>query len=284
MDTTASNDRLPAGRIFALLAVFGTALFMGLLERYGSTSSREVSDTYASLATPAGYTFSIWGIVFAALVVFCLASLDPTNRRVALFDRLSIPIVSMSILASAWVLAFHLHELVLSLVVMTVFVGVAAMAFQVAHAAVNRRESAVYATAPFSLLLGWLAVAAVANVAVLAVSLGAPSVGEGPEIVTLVALGVLTLAASLVASRYADFVLPGAIGWGMFGILVARQYDAPKVAVVALFGSLVVASAAVGAAMDRIGDRVASPKLGDETSRPRARPSLESLHPRDSWV
>lgn len=268
--STSTTRKLPAGRVVALLSVIGTALAMGLLERYGATTSREVSDTYATLATPAPYTFSMWGMVYATLVTFCLVGFDPSMRASLLFDRLTVPIVTMSVLATGWVVAFHAHALFLSLLVMAAFVAIATIAFRMTHAAVENREIGVFATAPFSLLLGWLCVAAVANVAAFLVSLGAPATGEIPEIVTIVALGVLAFAATLVAQRKDDFVFPTAVGWGMFGILVARQYDAPKVAVVALFGALVVGSAATSAATDRIADRVELPTL-DREKKPRRR-------------
>ena len=41
----------------------------------------EVSDTYPSLFTPAGFTFAIWGIIYTSLGIFCVFHMVMTYKR-----------------------------------------------------------------------------------------------------------------------------------------------------------------------------------------------------------
>ena len=263
MEARAAATKVPrsnvpwwAARAVALLAVLANVAVNYLSERTESATragtSREVSDAYPNLFTPAPYAFLIWGVVYASFVAFCVASLLPSQRENVVYDRLALPLVGMNVLASAWLMAFHAHSLVLSSALILLFVLVAADAFLVAHEAVARREIGLFVTGPFSLVFGWICVAAIANGAVLLVSLNVPAFTESAEVATMAMIGAAALTATLVSARFDDFVFPSAVGWATVAILLARRTDAPNVAIAALVGTLLCASAAMGTAFDHI--------------------------------
>ena len=191
--------------------------------------------------TPAPYAFSIWGVVYASFVTFCVASLLPSQRKHRVYDRLAGPLVGMNVLASVWLMAFHAHSLVLSFALILLFVVVAADAFLVAHEAVAREEIPFFFTGPFSIVFGWICVATIANGSVLLVSLSVPAFTESAEVATMAMIGAAAVTAALVSARFNDFVFPSAVGWATVGIVLARRTDAPNVAIAALVGTLLCA-------------------------------------------
>lgn len=53
----------------------GSTIFINYLSNTGfmnNTTIGEVSNNYSSLFTPAGYTFSIWGIIYLLLLAFAI--------------------------------------------------------------------------------------------------------------------------------------------------------------------------------------------------------------------
>lgn len=265
-----------------MLAVVGNAAYGFLSERFGSVTSRAVSDAYPTLFTPAPYTFSIWGVIYATMLTVAVYGLLPGQRENRLFDRLALAMIGMNLAAAAWITAFHAQALVLSVGVIVVFLGFALDAFLNVHAAVERREVSYFVTAPFSLALGWIAVATVADAAATFVSLGVDPYSPSAERTAIVMIGAAALLACLLAARFDDFVLPSVVSWATMGILVARRGEHPDVATAAFFATIISASAAAGSAYERMFPRKISRATGQLTERRSGFPP--ALETRDSWA
>lgn len=64
------NDKI---RQFAVLFSIITMIVMNYLSNagvFGGKTNAEISDKYHTLITPAGYAFSIWGLIFLGLLAF----------------------------------------------------------------------------------------------------------------------------------------------------------------------------------------------------------------------
>lgn len=269
-------------RVAAVMAIVGNATYGFVTERFGSSSSRTVSDAYPTLFTPAPYTFSIWGVIYATMLTIAVYGLLPGQRENRIFDRLALGMVGMNLAAVAWLAAFHAQALVLSVGIIVVFLGFALDAFLTAHVGVARRETSYFVTAPFSLSLGWISVATVANAAATFVSLGVDPFSEASARVAMVMVGLSAVFACLVAARFDDFVLPAVVSWATMGILVARRGEAPDVATTAFFATIVSASVVAGSVYERVFPRRHSGVPGLRTERRSGFPP--ALEPRDSWV
>lgn len=269
-------------RVAAVLAVVGNATYGFLSERFGSVTSRAVSDAYPTLFTPAPYTFSIWGVIYATMLTVAVYGLLPGQRENRLFDRLALGMVGMNLAAAAWITAFHAQALVLSVGIIVVFLGFALDAFSNAHVAVERKEASYFVTAPFSLALGWIAVATVADAAATFVSLGVDPYSPASERTAIVMIGAAAVFACLLAARFDDFVLPSVVAWATMGILVARRGEHPDVATAAFFATIISASAAAGSVYERVFPRKAP--APDERRTERRSGFPPALEARDSWV
>lgn len=97
---------------------------------------------------------------------------------------------------------------------------------------------------PFSIYLGWLTVATVANVSVTLVALGVTGGALAP-FWAAVAIAAATLIGLAVLRRRGDVAFVGVLVWALIGIAVARWGAATLVALIALVAAGVLAAAAL---------------------------------------
>lgn len=247
-----------AWRIAALVAVVLNTAWSYASERlaFGVGSMSEVSDRYHTLVTPAGWAFSIWGAIYASFFAYVLATFRRGERDRLAHDRVLRPLVLANVLAAAWVLVFRLGQLPLSVVVMAAIVATAIVMYRrVSFALEARALGTRWWTVPFALFLGWISVAAVANVAATFAWMGvSPVAPPAPAIamVAIVAVAVLGLTLAVVAR---DAVVPAVIAWATAAIWSEQQLAAPDVAWVAVVVATVTLAAAIGTSLGRQVDR-----------------------------
>ena len=78
-----------AGNIVALAIVIMVNALANIL-RFGGNSTGQVSDKYHSLFTPAGFTFSIWSLIYLLLAAFVVYQSLPSQRENAALARISM--------------------------------------------------------------------------------------------------------------------------------------------------------------------------------------------------
>ncbi len=257
-DHYAAPDRSAAGRLWrwvAAIAVFGN-IFLNYYSQthpFGGQTMRQVSAKYPTLLTPAGYAFSIWGLIFLALAVYAVWQLLPAQQKLSLPDAVAKPLALASVATSAWVVLFAYELILPSVGVMLLILG----CFSAAYGRVRRRVFAEAAPAlagvPFSLYLGWISVAVIINL-----TIGLEQLGLKPNegLSVILALGVLLIAVALalIISRvFRDLVFPLVVAWALAWLWVARMHEVPELGWLALGGAAVTAIAGVG--LSQLGGR-----------------------------
>jgi len=53
-------------------------------------TTAEVSDLYFTLVTPAGYVFSIWGVIYTLLLLFAVFQALPSQRQKPFLQRITV--------------------------------------------------------------------------------------------------------------------------------------------------------------------------------------------------
>ena len=76
----------------------------------------ELSDSFPNLFVPAGLTFSIWGLIYFLLVIYCIVQFKASNQVVIL--NISWLFGISCILNALWIVFWHYEKLPLSLIVM----------------------------------------------------------------------------------------------------------------------------------------------------------------------
>lgn len=215
----------------------------------GALSNGAMSARHPTLLTPAGYAFSIWGVIFSGLVAYAVWQLRPQVGQSPLPARLT-PVLTLAVLATtSWTLAFSYELIGLSLVVMLTLLVLLAVAYARARRLVLAGAAPAWPTWFLSLYLGWIVLATVLNLLFgLRDALGWQW-SAGASLTGC--YGLLILAAGLgvaLAWRGRDALLPLPIAWGLVGTWVAQRGALPGLATTALgaAGALVVGAAVAG--------------------------------------
>jgi translocator protein len=182
----------------------------------------EISDSYPVLFTPAGYVFSIWGLIYLGLLGFVIYQALPAQRDNPRLDRVGYWFVWSCIFNSIWIFLWHYELMLWSVLVMLgllVSLILVYLRLEIGRNRVPAGES-LLARLPFSIYLGWISVATIANVSVLLYDLGWDGFGLTEQIVTVVMLAIGSLLGFLMARRRAEVAYPLVLAWAFAGIVV----------------------------------------------------------------
>jgi hypothetical protein len=184
----------------------------------------EVSDFYDNLFTPAGITFSIWGLIYALLAIHILYQwglFHETGRQNGPLLRKVGILFSLSSLANTvWVFAWHYDQILLStLIIITMLVLLATIAVTLRDAALSMREQWLVRL-PFSVYFGWLTVATVANITVWLVSIGWDGFGIDNQVWAVIVVALAAAIGTLTMLRNRDIAYGLVLLWAFTGILI----------------------------------------------------------------
>ena len=268
-DHYAAPNRSAAGRAWrwvTALAIFGNIFlnYYANTRPFAGQTMGMVSAQYPTLLTPAGYAFSIWGLIFLTLVGYAVWQLLPGQRNSSLPDAVAKPLTLASVATGAWVVLFAHEQILPSVGVMLLIL----LCLVVAYGRTRRRIFAGAAPAlvgvPFSLYLGWISVAAVINLTIGLQQLGWQS-SQGLAVTLTLGLLFVVVALALVMSRvFRDKVFPLVAAWALVAIWVVRLREVPELGWAALLGATVVAIG--GFLLSRLGGRKTHWQLRDEAA------------------
>jgi hypothetical protein len=203
--------------------------------------TREISDRFEVFVVPAGYVFAIWGVIYLLLLAFTVYQAMPSRGEDPVLRSLGWLPALTGVLNTAWLLLFHYEVFVLTVPVMVALL----VTLIVIHGRIWERRAVLEPLArwvvaiPFSIYLGWITVATIANVAQTLSALGFDGFGIQPEIIASVVL-LLGLAIALTfVWRFRDAAYGLVIVWAYAGIVV-KEADAALVPIVAGVGAIAV--------------------------------------------
>lgn len=203
-------------------------------------TSGEVSDRYPTLVTPAGYVFTIWGVIYALLAVFVVYQALPSQRDDARLRRLGGAFAISCACNAAWLFAWHYQVIALSWILIATLLITLAVCYERLRGPVESWREYVAVRLSFSVYLGWVTVATVANTAVLLVDVGI----EGGQAWGVAAIVAASLVGAAMLVRRGDAVVAAVLVWSLIGIAV-RQSDSAAVVIVAVVAASLLAVAAV---------------------------------------
>ncbi len=218
----------------------------------GGQATNVISDSFHVYVIPAGYVFAIWGLIYMLLGAFTVWQALPSNREEAVLRDLGwLPALS-GLLNSAWIILFQYRVFVLTVpVIVALLVTLIAIHFRLWDRRTAMRGRTYWLVrAPWSVYLGWITVATIANIAQTLSSLGFDGFGVDP---VLIAAGVLLLGLAIAArfvGRFGDAAYGWVIVWAYSGIAV-KEWATPLVAVAALAGAVLVIALVMAAILGR---------------------------------
>ncbi len=189
----------------------------------------DVSDAYPNLFTPAGLTFSIWGVIYLLLGAHVLYQLglfrdEPESaEQDKLLNRVGVLFAVSSLTNTAWVFAWHYGLMPLSAVLIVVLLVCLALIVRTARSADLTGRQRWLVGVPFSVYFGWITVATVANITVLLVYWGWDGFGLAESawavIIVLVAMAIGTVT----TVRNRDVAYGLVLIWAFAGILLRQS-------------------------------------------------------------
>lgn len=191
----------------------------------------EISDRFKVFFVPAGYVFAIWGVIYIGWIAFSVYQALPAQKENPRLRRLGWLFAVSNLFNAAWLFCWHYNLFGLSVLVMLSLLGL----LIASYLALNVGRTAVSTAGkwcidiPFSVYLGWVSVAAIANITDYLYFAGWDGFNLAPEIwaaIMLVIASVLGLLMML-ARRDAGFLL--VLVWAFAGIAV-KQAGTPLVA------------------------------------------------------
>ena len=140
----------------------------------GGITTGEASDLYPNLFTPAGLTFSIWGIIYLLLLMYVIYSFvrkvdqdDNHNNSLELIKR----DFTVNCLANmGWILAWHHGLIFLSVLIMLILLFTLIRIADRVNVDGFSFYDKIFIKLPFSVYFGWITVATIANITALLVS------------------------------------------------------------------------------------------------------------------
>jgi hypothetical protein len=220
---------------------------------FNDQSQSVIAAKYPSLFSPAGFTFSIWGVIYLALLAFVVYQALPSQRQNASIARLSIPFKINCISNALWLVAWHYDQLALSLLIMLIILGTLIIIYRSLLAEVSRMTflERVVLLLPFSLYTSWISVATIANISIIQTGYGWDNVGLTAVNWTLVKLAVAGAIGAIVVLRLRDPVFVLVTAWAAYGI-AANQAATPAVAGAATMLALLALLLAIREAAARL--------------------------------
>ncbi|MGP6178524.1 tryptophan-rich sensory protein [Microbacterium sp. A196] len=235
-------------------ALFGSGLFggSGISDAAGGAFAAD-----ATVLAPAGLAFAIWSVIYLGLLAYAIWQFMPGQSAKPRHRAIGYGVAASAVLNAAWIMCVMAWRIAESFVIIALLLGVLLVTFVRVCRRPRRGTVAeiVLIDGVIGLYLGWVTVAAAANLAAWLADIGIASWAEAPGIpgtITLIAAGLIAVFTAWRGGRWAP---AGATAWGLVWIAVGRWGGDPAAPVVATT-AIVLAAIVLAVAAWRFRQRV----------------------------
>jgi hypothetical protein len=209
-------------QILVVLAVAATIvvnILANALPINGQTTG-DLSDRFTVYFVPAGYVFSIWGLIYLGLIAYAVYQVLPAQRDNVRLRSIDAPFLLSSLANIAWIFLWHYEQFVLSLGVMVVLLAsliVTYMRLDIGRSQPPPAERWLVHL-PFSIYLGWITVATIANATTVLDYVGWNGWGLSDEAWLVIMLAVALVVATFMTLTRGDIAYLLVLAWAFAGI------------------------------------------------------------------
>lgn len=214
-------------------------------------STEAISEALPSYFTPAGFTFSIWSLIYLTLIGFVIYQALPSQRYNPDLERIGYLPAVANLLNGVWIVTWHYGYYGLSVVVMLgLLTSLLAIYIQLrvglptTEARPRSWPDKLFILLPFSLYFAWINVATVANIASVVGYTGWNGLGisePGWSVIMIVVVAIIGCA--LLINR-ANAAYAAVLIWALIGISASQPAPISTAALTAAVA--IVLAAAVG--------------------------------------
>lgn len=237
-------------QILNLVFAVGQAAAPAITPALGLPPVGQISDRYPTYVVPAGYAFSIWSLIFALSLAYAVWQMMPAQRENPLLRRIGWLTAAAFAGSTAWEFAFPagMYGVSVVLIVITLISLAIAVGRMVGWRAPLPNAERWLVWVACGIYLGWITVAAIANVAQALAAAGVTELGLSAEAWGVVMLAAAALIAGAVTLATRSGAYPLTVIWALVAVFVARRAapavtESSTVAYTALAAALAVAMA-----------------------------------------
>jgi hypothetical protein len=194
-----------------------------------------ISDSFHVYFVPAGYVFAIWGLIYIGLIAYAVNQALPSQKDNPRLQATGWWVVLGGIANSAWIFLWHYLQFVGTLVAMLILLVTLIAVYL--HLGINRfkvsRGETWAVRVPFSIYLGWITVATIANITDVLDYLKWNRFGISEVTWMVIVLGAVVLISALMNFLRKDLAYTLVILWALAGI--AGKFPAAGVVTVAVW-------------------------------------------------
>ena len=191
----------------------------------------EISDRFHVYFVPAGYVFAIWGIIYIGWIAFAIFQYLPAQKQSPRLQNLGYFFAWSGIFNALWLVCWHYNQFGLSVLVMLALLGLLIVSYlklKVGRISIGNAERWCI-DIPFSVYLGWITVATVANITSYLYSINWNGFGLDPQVWAVIMIAVASAVGLIMAQTRRDSGYLFVLIWSFVGIAV-KQAAFPLVA------------------------------------------------------
>ncbi len=180
----------------------------------------QISDNFHVYFVPAGYVFAIWGIIYIGLIAYAVYQALPAQRENPRLQATGWWVVLGGLANSMWIFLWHYEQFVGTLGAMLILLATLIAVYL--RLGIGRTKVSTGETwavrVPFSIYLGWITVATVANVSDVLDYLKWDQFGMRASTWMVIILGAVLIIAGLMNFLRRDVAYALVILWALAGI------------------------------------------------------------------
>jgi hypothetical protein len=231
--------------VIAVLAVIAVNVAANALPLNGLNTG-DISDRFDILFVPAGYVFSIWGLIYLGLLGYAVYQALPSQADNPRLQSIGGVFLLSSAANITWLFLWHYLQFLLTWIAMLVIL----FSLIAIYLRLRRTSEPVSAAerwlvrVPFSIYLGWISVATIANISQVLYYIDWSGFGISDVAWAIVMLVVGVVLAGIVAFNELDPAYVLVFVWAYAGIGVAQAAET-YVAITAWGGTAMLALLAI---------------------------------------
>jgi hypothetical protein len=218
--------KMSGTQIITILVTLLTIIVNGLANALplNGQGTGEISDRFAVHFVPAGYVFSIWGLIYIGLIAFSIYQALPAQKDNELLKKISPAYWVGNLANTAWIFLWHYEFFPLTLAAMiTLLVSLLYIYRQLSKTDRSLdKPQKWFIQFPFSIYLGWISVATIANVSQVLFFLNWSGWGISGATWAVIMTGIAALLGLLMQWRENDSLYVLVLVWAFVGIAISQ--------------------------------------------------------------
>jgi hypothetical protein len=209
--------------LFSVVIALAVNILASTLPLNGQNTG-EISDRFQVYFVPAGYVFAIWGIIYIGWIAFTIYQFQPSQKESLRLRRLGYLFALSGLTNAAWLFCWHYNLFGWSVLVMLTLLALLIASYlrldvnRVAASTAERWSVDI----PFSVYLGWITVATVANVTDWLYLVEWSGFGLAPQTWAVIMIAVASVVGFGMFLTRRDAAYLAVLVWSFIGIAVKQ--------------------------------------------------------------